>query len=115
MSLLVRLQAEVPAETARVAEAVFPKGKPYLRLRDEIGPLYEDSEWGALFSDLGQPGIAPSQRVIATDLGATLLRTSLLCEVKRYHPPSNPPASIGAASGPRSRSTGRSVRWVGHG
>jgi hypothetical protein len=34
MSLSVRVQAEVPVETARVAEAAFPKGNPYLKLRD---------------------------------------------------------------------------------
>lgn len=66
MSLTVRSQTEVPAETARVARAAFPKGNSYLTLRDELGPLYEDIDFAALFSELGQPGIAPSQLVTVT-------------------------------------------------
>ena len=30
----------VPEETARVARAAFPKGNPYLRLRDELGAIF---------------------------------------------------------------------------
>ena len=30
----------VPEETARVARAAFPKGTPFLRLRDELGVIY---------------------------------------------------------------------------
>ena len=33
----------IPDETARVAHAAFPRGNTYLRLREELGPLYEDS------------------------------------------------------------------------
>ena len=32
----------VPEETARVARAAFPKGNPYLTLRDELGTIYHD-------------------------------------------------------------------------
>jgi transposase len=34
----------IPVETARVAKAAFPKGNPYLKMRDELGVLYQDSE-----------------------------------------------------------------------
>ena len=32
----------VPAETARVARAAFPKGNPYLTLRDDLGPVFAE-------------------------------------------------------------------------
>ncbi len=34
----------VPEETARVAQAAFPQSNPYLRLRDELGSIYHDTE-----------------------------------------------------------------------
>jgi transposase len=33
---------EVPEETARIAQAGFPKGNRYMRMRDEMGTFYED-------------------------------------------------------------------------
>lgn len=68
MSLTVRPHTEVSAETARVARAAFPKGNPYLTLRDELGPLYADRDFAALFSELGQPGVAPGQLATVTAL-----------------------------------------------
>jgi transposase len=53
------LLAEVPAETARVAWAAFPKGNAYLRLRDELGVIYQESEFAELFSWLGRPEESP--------------------------------------------------------
>jgi len=50
---------EIPEETQRVARAAFPKGNPYMRLRDEMGSLYEDEMFVPLFSDRGQPALAP--------------------------------------------------------
>ena len=41
----------VPEETARVARAAFPKGTPFLRLRDELGVIYRDE----MFTDLFRP------------------------------------------------------------
>src|SRR3954453_3789482 len=53
MSLLpINLQT-IPAETRRVAQAAFPKGNLYLRLRDELGPLYEDETFADLFPQTG--------------------------------------------------------------
>jgi transposase len=49
----------VPAETARVAQAAFRKGNVYLRLRDELGSLYTDERFAALFSSQGQPAAPP--------------------------------------------------------
>lgn len=42
-----------------MAHAAFPKGNTYLRLRDELGPLYEDRDFAALFPRRGQPGLSP--------------------------------------------------------
>ena len=50
MSLCSEPIGGIPAETARVARAAFPKGTVVTRLRDEFGALYED-EFGALYED----------------------------------------------------------------
>jgi transposase len=49
----------VPAETARVARAAFRKGNLYLRIRDELGSLYEEEQFADLFARRGQPAEAP--------------------------------------------------------
>lgn len=49
----------IPEETARIARASFPKGNTYMRIRDELGNIYEDSKFAGLFSRVGQPGEAP--------------------------------------------------------
>ncbi len=53
MSLRPRTGAPVPKETARIAHAAFPKGNLYLQLRDEIGVLFEDADFAALFPPRG--------------------------------------------------------------
>lgn len=59
MSLQPQPIGPVPEETARVARAAFPNGNVYMRLRDELGSLYEDSSFTALFATRGQPAEAP--------------------------------------------------------
>ena len=59
MSLRPEPLQPVPAETARVARAAFPKGHPYLTLRDEFAALFHDEQFAALFSSRGQPAAAP--------------------------------------------------------
>ena len=49
----------VPDETARVARGAFPKGTPLLRLRDELGVIYRDEMFTAVFPKRGQPATAP--------------------------------------------------------
>lgn len=49
----------VPDETARVARAAFPKGSPYLTLRDALGPMFADEDFGDLYAKRGQPGYPP--------------------------------------------------------
>ena len=59
MSLHPEPIGEVPAETARVARAAFPKGTVVTRLRDEFGILYEAEDFRRLHPARGQPGLAP--------------------------------------------------------
>jgi transposase len=46
---------DVPELTARVARAAFPKGNPYLRLRDELGAIFQGGDFAALYPRRGQP------------------------------------------------------------
>jgi transposase len=59
MSIHPQTIKPVPAETARIARLAFPKGNPYLTLRDEVGTLYTDQDFTTLFSGYGQTAIAP--------------------------------------------------------
>ncbi len=59
MSLKPQPIPPVPEETVLVAQAAFPKGNLYLRLRDELGVLYQDFDFANLYSIHGQPGYAP--------------------------------------------------------
>jgi len=46
---------DIPEETVAVARAAFPKGNVYMPMRDHLGSLYEDDQFGDLFSREGQP------------------------------------------------------------
>ena len=59
MSLRSQPIPPVPEETVLVAQAAFPKGNLYLRLRDELGVFYQDCDLENLYSIHGQPGSAP--------------------------------------------------------
>jgi len=59
MSLRPSPIGPVPEETARVARAAFPRGSAWMRLRDELGPMYDDAAFAALFSQCGRPAEAP--------------------------------------------------------
>jgi transposase len=56
----------IPADTVRVARAAFPKGNPYLRLRDTLGAIFTDQALLALYSRTGQPGYAPWRVALIT-------------------------------------------------
>lgn len=51
--------APVPEKSARVARAAFRKGTLLMRVRDEIGVLYEDAMFTSLYDARGQTAIAP--------------------------------------------------------
>ncbi|MDQ6694228.1 MAG: IS1182 family transposase, partial [Chloroflexota bacterium] len=59
MSMHPQPAAPVPEDTARVARAAFPKGNLYMKIRDELGTIYEDQQFAALFPTRGQPAEAP--------------------------------------------------------
>jgi len=66
MSLKPSLIKAVPSETIRVARAAFPKGNLYLAMRDELGVLFEDSDFAELFPRRGQPAFPPWRLALIT-------------------------------------------------
>jgi transposase len=68
MSLRPETPPPVPEETARVARAAFPNGHPYLTLRDAFGSFFDNREFTALFSPLGQAAEAPWRLALVTIL-----------------------------------------------
>jgi transposase len=70
MSLKATPVPPVPEETARVAGAAFRKrkgkGSPWIALRDELGSLYQDSDFSSLFAIEGRPAEAPWRLALVT-------------------------------------------------
>src|SRR5436190_16818687 len=68
------LQAEsmdrelIPDETVRVARAAFPKGSRAMQLRDQLGVVYADARFAALFARRGRPAEAPWRLALVTIL-----------------------------------------------
>ena len=61
MSVPAPLSDAIPEETIRVARAAFPKGNVFMRMHDELGPLYRNPQFAALFSPTGQPAEDPAR------------------------------------------------------
>jgi transposase len=59
MSLQPEAIGPIPEATARVARAAFPDGTMAMRVRDELGTIYQDEAFVALFSARGRPAEAP--------------------------------------------------------
>ena len=68
MSLQIEIAYSVPEQTARIARAAFPKGSPYLAMRDQLGTLFADEQFADLFPPQGQPAEAPWRLALATVL-----------------------------------------------
>jgi transposase len=66
MSIEYEAIAPVPTQTIRVALAAFPKGNPYLTLRDELGPIFSDLDFVGLFSKTEKPAVPPWQLALVT-------------------------------------------------
>src|SRR4051812_34495401 len=71
MSLCRAEIAPVPAATAQVAAAAFPKGCPAIRLRDELGAVYDDRMFASLYPARGQPAHSPWRLALVTVLQFT--------------------------------------------
>src|SRR6266513_6223882 len=56
----------VPEETARVAQAVFPRGHVIMQVRDTLGTIYSDEAFADLFPTHGQPALAPWRLALVT-------------------------------------------------
>jgi hypothetical protein len=78
MSLRPEPIGPVPEETARVAHAAFPRGSPWLRLRDELGTIYTDETFAPLFPTHGRPAEAPWRVALVTVLQNSRLVQSLM-------------------------------------
>ena len=68
MSLKPRPIGPVPELTAYVARAAFPKGNPYLRLRDELGTVFARRRLRRPLPRRGQPALAPWRLALVTVL-----------------------------------------------
>ena len=66
MSMRPQEISPVPEETARVARAANPKGNTYMKMRDELGSMYQDQMFTALFPRRGQPAEAPWRLALVT-------------------------------------------------
>src|SRR5918998_4038716 len=67
MSLRPRSGAPpVPDDTVRVARAAFPRGNPYLLLRERLGAVFRDGDFADLYPELGQPAYAPWRLALVT-------------------------------------------------
>src|SRR5260370_13679533 len=68
MSLKPEPVGPVPEETARLAKAVCQEGSPFIKMRDELGTLFQDELFVALFPKEGQPALAPWRLALVTIL-----------------------------------------------
>jgi len=66
MSLRSHPIGPIPEQTVRVAHAAFPKGNPYLTLRDHLGTIFQDDDFAALFPAWGYPGLPPWRLALIT-------------------------------------------------
>ena len=57
--------APIPAETARVAKAIFPEGNGIMRIRDALGAIFQTADFAPLFPALGQPALDPARIALA--------------------------------------------------
>src|SRR3954454_1101292 len=67
MSLRLQpLVPSVPDDTARIARAAFPRGNPYVLLRNRLGPVFDDAGFADLYPQRGQPTYTPWRLALVT-------------------------------------------------
>ena len=60
--------AHIPEMTKLVAKAAFPDGSLAIDLRDQLGPIFEDTDFTELYPALGQPALSPARLALITVL-----------------------------------------------
>ncbi|MDQ0946349.1 transposase [Streptomyces phaeochromogenes] len=68
MSLEPRVDHGVPELTARVVRAAFPKGTMPVRIREALGPLFEDEAFAGAFAVRGRPAVSPGMLALVSVL-----------------------------------------------
>src|SRR5918911_1177069 len=68
MTMWPRSSHAVPAVTAQVARAAFPKGCLAIRVRDTLGELFEDGQFAELFATRGRPAVSPARLALVSVL-----------------------------------------------
>lgn len=59
MSLQTTSGNEIPTETIEIANAAFPQGNIYMKLREELGVIFSDQQFEELYPKRGQPAETP--------------------------------------------------------
>jgi transposase len=68
MSMRPRPSHAIPATTAQVARAAFPKGCLAIRIRDALGELFDDEQFAGLFAVRGRPALSPARLALVSVL-----------------------------------------------
>lgn len=57
---------EIPELTRLVAQAALPDGNVFMKMRDELGPIFDDEAFAELYPSIGQPGESPGRLALVT-------------------------------------------------
>jgi transposase len=68
MTLHNQTEFTIPPETVRVAHAAYPRGNTLMKLRDELGTIYQDQTFSSLFPHNGRSVEAPWRLALITVL-----------------------------------------------
>lgn len=80
MTLHPKNHWQIPEQTAQIARASFPKGNEFMKIYDELGTLYTDTDFASLFPvRSGQSAISPAKL-------ALIVESSLLHQVSVMGP-----------------------------
>jgi transposase len=67
MTLHPKNHWQIPEQTAQIARASFPKGNEFMKMYDELGTLYTDTDFTTLFpARSGQSAISPAKLALIT-------------------------------------------------
>lgn len=59
---------EIPELTAEIAYGAFPKGNVVMKIRDTLGPIFEDEQFSEMYPTIGQPAASPTRLALVTIL-----------------------------------------------